>query len=710
MLNFISTRVTLWNLSMSFMLKCIKCSAIYIFVHICLFLSILSANIDKALVESTILINLKEFPRNSADFTVKNQRRLSAVASTSIQEVVDLNQTALTQISPLTDSLTKTFSSFPTESMLEAFEYAISYLSANKTNFNLSDQDILGGFKSSIIAFLDASDAKGDILTTTVSELPYVIFSNLIPEKVNSWNDSAPKWAKDLSQILIESISESNIKSNKTDLQNIVAKESITALLKIIKDSTVPSNGLLPSITPIDQSRSIANQEMSFDGEPNFMKIDPEKTRLLEFAAKGLADGLFNHDPTPLTSIAIQGFSKVLGESTISGAIEYLSALEGDNSLFAYEVTKALATGLTLGAVYNSSSLIEYRDLSFPETAAESISNSIAYQVIVSSIEQQNGYLLNRLAESVSFGSAMGAQIASVLDRSLNFEDGWELYNRNALAKATSSGSANGSINAASQYIENDPTIDDTSAKTTRREILDVANGSALGSLIGNTGLAVYYPTLMQPIINQSAQGATSGGITAKNLSLVDKLKGVTEEFEIEIARALAHGAAHGALFQVVGLINDSMPDKRTYDFEAISAAEAVSYGSTYGAITGGIQSGEDGLIIKQAIYQGVSEGATVGASLALGYDTAVADIVELKSSISIRSAIKKTNEEAAIKANSSMAVKAIQTSSKDMLFLMRKFNINPLYTNPTRIFSNPDAVQEESLPFKDKFPVASPI
>jgi len=695
---------------MSLLSKYINCTSIFLFVHFCPFLSILNANIDKTLVESTILINLKEFPRNPAGIVTKNQRRLSAVARTSIQEVVDLNQSAVPQISSLTDSLTKTFSSFPKESMLDAFEYSIGYLSTNKINFNLTDQDILAGFKSSIIAFLDASETKGDILTTTFSKLPDVIFSNLIPEKVNSWNGNAPKWAKDLSQILIESVSESNIVSNKTDLQNVVAKESVTALLKIIKNSTVSSNGFSPSITSIDQSRTIANQEMSFDGEPNFMKFDPEKTRLLEFAAKGLADGLFNVGSTPLSSMTIQGFSKVLGESTISGAIEYLSALEGDNSLFTYEVTKALATGLTLGAVYNSSSSIEYRDLLFPETAAESISNVIAYQVIASSIEQQNGYLLNRLAESVSFGSAMGAQIASVLDRSWDFEDGWELYNRNALAKATSSGSANGSINAASQHIENDPTIDDTNGKTTRREILDVASGSALGSLIGNTGLAVYYPTLMQPIINQSAQGATSGGITAKNLSLVDKPPDVTEEFEIEIARALAHGAAHGALFQVVGLNSNSMPDKRTYDFDTISAAEAVSYGSTYGAITGGIQSGEDGLIIKQAIYQGVSEGATVGASLALGYDTAVADIVELKSSIAIKAAIKKTNDEAAVKANSSMAVKTIQTSSQDMLFLMRKFNINPLYTNPTRIFSNPDAVEKESLPFKDKFPVASPI
>jgi hypothetical protein len=384
--------------------------------------------------------------------------------------------------------------------------------------------------------------------------------------------------------------------------------------------------------------------------------------------------------------------------------------LEGDNSLFTYAVTKALSTGLTLSAVYNSASTEEYRELLLAETAAESIAQAISSQVIISSIAQQNGHLLNRLAESASFGSAMGAQMASVLDKSWEFEDGWELYNRNNLAKATSKGSAYGAINAASQYIENDPSVDDTNNKTSRREILDIASGSALGSLIGNTGLAVYYPTLLQPIISQSAQGATTGGITAKNLSLIDKPKGVTEEFEIEIARALAHGAAHGALFQVVGLKNDSMPDKRTYDFETIAAAEAVSYGSTYGAITGGIESGEDGLIIKQAIYQGTSEGATVGASLALGYDSAIADIIELKSSMAINSAIKKTNDEAAVKANSSMAVKTIQTSSQDMLFLMRKFNINPLYTNPTRIFSNPDALEEESLPFKDKFPVASPI
>ena len=668
------------------------------------------ATIDKALVESAILINLQEFPSSTDNIRNTNQRRLSVNAGTSIQGIIDLNRSSLPEIDPLTSSLTSTFSSFPNENLLEAVEYSINYLSNNKENFNLSDQDLLAGIKSSVIAFLNSSESTGSDLLEVIPNLPGIVFKNLIPVKVDSWGGNIPTWAKELSITLMESISEASITADKNELKKLASRATTSTVLQIINDSTIKSNGLLPSITPVDPSREVASQEMSFDGTASFMKFDTEKTRLLEFTAKGLADGFFANDSTPLSAENIQVYSQVLGESTISGAVEYLSSLEGDNSLFTYEVTKALSTGLTLSAVYNSASTEEYRELMLAEIAAESISQAISSQIIISSIAQQNGHLLHRLAESASFGSAMGAQMASVLDKSWEFEDGWELYNRNNLAKATSKGSAYGAINAASQYIENDPTVEDTNDKTSRREILDIASGSALGSLIGNTGLAVYYPTLLQPIISQSAQGATTGGITAKNLSLIDKPKGVTEEFEIEIARALAHGAAHGALFQVVGLKNDSMPDKRTYDFETIAAAEAVSYGSTYGAITGGIESGEDGLIIKQAIYQGTTEGATVGASLALGYDSAIADIVEIKSSMAIKSAIKKTNDEAAVKANSSMAVKTIQTSSQDMLFLMRKFNINPLYTNPTRIFSNPDAVEEESLPFKDKFPVASPI
>ncbi len=670
----------------------------------------LKANMNRALVESTILINLQEIRGTKINSTKKNQRRLSQGAGTSIQNAVEQSKAVLPDLLPLTNSLTNTFSNLGNESLLEAVKFAINYLAQNKLNFTLSDTDLLAGINSVLISFMQASEAKGDDLANTIIQLPQIVFSNLIPDKVKSWNGSIPVWSRDLSQVLINSINKAKIKTDPEVLQKTVAKSSVAALLKILSESTNTADGFSPLITNVEATRAVKNDEMLFDGVPNFMKFDPEKARFLEFAAKGLSDGLFTNTDGALSEQNIRNYSKTLGSGIMEGTVEFISGLPGDNTLFTYEITKALSTGLTLGAVYNTSSNEESRNLFLPEITAEVLSQEIAFSAISSTLDQGSALKLNRLAESVSFGTAMGAQLASVLDKTWEYEDGWEIYARNSLAKATAKGSANGAINAASKYIENDPTIEDTNNKTTRREILDVASGSALGSLIGNTGLAVYYPTIMQPIINYSAQGATSGGITADNLSMVDKPKGVTEEFEIEIARALAHGAANGAIFQIVGLKNESMPDKRTYDFETISAAEAVSYGSTYGAITGGIKSGEDGLIIKQAIYQGTSEGATAGASLALGYDASVADLVELKSSIAIKAAIKKNNDEAAIKANSTMAVKTIQTSSQDMLLLMRKFNINPLYTNPTRIFSNPDAVDEEALPFKEKFPIASPI
>ena len=91
---------------------------------------------DKALVESTILINLKEFPRSKVINSPNNQRRLSVAASTSIQDAVVADQSNLSDITPLTNSLSNTFSTLTGDSLLEALEYAILYLSINKTNFN----------------------------------------------------------------------------------------------------------------------------------------------------------------------------------------------------------------------------------------------------------------------------------------------------------------------------------------------------------------------------------------------------------------------------------------------------------------------------------------------------------------------------------------------------------------------------------------------
>ena len=56
-------------------------------------------------------------------------------------------------------------------------------------------------------------------------------------------------------------------------------------------------------------------------------------------------------------------------------------------------------------------------------------------------------------------------------------------------------------------------------------------------------------------------------------------------------------------------------------------------------------------------------------------------------------------------------ATKKVKTSSRDMLLLIRKFNINPNTTNPATIFQRPNSKQSgNDFPFPDKFPAATPI
>ena len=199
--------------------------------------------------------------------------------------------------------------------------------------------------------------------------------------------------------------------------------------------------------------------------------------------------------------------------------------------------------------------------------------------------------------------------------------------------------------------------------------------------------------------------------MATSNLHEVDPIPGTTEQIEIAIARAIAHGAAMGAVFQIVGIQQDSKPDQRTYDMNTISAVESVSYGSTYGAITGGLgPGGEDPCIIQQAVKQGAYEGSTAGAALGLGVSEQYADTLSLRSEAAIKTAIRTSNQKAAADANSNMAVKTIQASSRDMLQLMKLYKISPRYTNPSGIFSNPNRKEQDKNIFKEAFPVASPI
>ncbi len=743
--------------TISSLLSCFACSLVHTHAS-----EPTGSSFDKSIIETSVLINLKSIIQNGqSEINPRTNRRLSSQYSaigTAPAQSIDSNVTqrgnggslnhfnnipdantsfpTLYVSSPIsTDgtfktSLTNIFDSMPATSITDGLDYAIDYLAANKVSLGLSDQSLILAIKTVYAAFLQSAVNANTDLTQAITDIPFRTLSNIIPDRILLWNQEAPKWTKLTAQALVEAISESNYPGDKNALIGIASRSTMSGILKLVNDSTNQAIGFYPGIETIDSSRAISNVTMKFDGSLNkFKNFDPAKTRVLEFAAKGLADGIFLSSTLSKTNIPI--LSKEIGFNATAGAIEYLHSLGDDHSQFAFEITKSIASGLSLGAVYASASQPSYLLEDLPAITAEEISRAVSEGAITQSLILGNGYSLNRLAETSAFGSSMGTQLASVVDKSWDYKNEWASVSRHLLAEASSKGSTSGALDASIGYtatqadidagrattlnqfvkfIEDDPSIPDTNFKTTRQEVLGVANGSASGALLGSTAFAVYYPTLLQPVINYSSQGVNKGGILAANLSQVDKPQGVTEQFEIEVARSLAHGAAMGALFQIVGLLDDSMPDKRTYDVETINAVESVTYGSTFGAITGGLQAGEDAIIIKQAIHQGASEGARAGTALGLGVAESVADTLATKSDAAINTAVRVANDKAAVDANSNMAVKTVKASSRDILQLMRLYNISPRYTNPSGIFSNPNRKAQDDRLFKETFPVASPI
>jgi len=742
--------------TISFLLSCFACSLVHTHAS-----EPTDSSFDRSIIETSVLINLKSILQNGqTEANSGTNRRLSsqytAIGNTPAQPI-DSNVTqrgnggslnhfnnipdantsfpTLYVSSPIsTDgtfqtSLTNIFDSMPATSLADGLDYAIDYLAANKVSLGLSDQSLALAIKTVYAAFLQSAVNSNTDLTQAITDIPFRTLSNIIPDRILLWNQDAPKWTKLTSQALVEAISESNYPGDKNALIGIASRSTMSGILKLVNESTNPAIGFYPGIETIDSSRTTSNVTMKFDGSLNkFKNFDPAKTRVLEFAAKGLADGIFLSSALTKTNIPI--LSKEIGFNAAAGAIEYLHSLGDDHSQFAFEITKSIASGLSLGAVYASASQPSYLLEDLPAIAAEEMSRSVSEGAVTQSLILGNGYSLNRLAETSAFGSSMGTQLASVADKSWEYKNEWASVNRHLLAEASSKGSTSGALDASIGYtatqadidagrattlgfvkfIEDDPSIPDTNFKTTRQEVLGVANGAASGALLGNTAFAVYYPTLLQPVINYSSQGVNKGGILAANLSQVDKPQGVTEQFEVEVARSLAHGAAMGAIFQIVSLLDDSMPDKRTYDVETINAVESVTYGSTFGAITGGIEAGEDAIIIKQAIHQGATEGARAGAALGLGVPESVADTLATKSQAAINTAVRTANDKAAVDANSNMAVKTVKASSRDILQLMRLYNISPRYTNPSGIFSNPNSKGQDDRLFKETFPVASPI
>ena len=645
---------------------------------------------------------------------------------------------------------------------IQAIDYAIDYMTLNKVSLSLTDDELAVGIKTVFSAYFATfsvepegtpeeiekqREEQENAIESGIGEIPRIAMENFLQKKDTDFT----KWGWILSKALMETLIEKDLDTpeNLELLSNSFTNSALSIMESFPDNDLLATNFDLGVVSPEDPEY---DDKMKFDSSDEFPKFNPEKSRVFENISKGLADGFFKH---PNFSELVSDnedvesglnlsdyFSMELGDDdnpmhaiakgAISGVTDYFVETPGDNSAFLVEVNKAVSFGLTAGVISSTNGIQNYIEQGLPQLATEKISQLIAYESIEQTLQSMENTeaaetysdsaknILTKIAESAAYGSARGSQVASILGNIWDHLDTFEEYKRQEIAKAVSKGSTKGAVSAANESspislsgIETNPDLQDEYDESLEN-ILNVSQSAAMGSLFGNTAMAVYFPVEdIQSIINLSAQGATGGAIGSSNIP--EKLPNVTENVEVDIVRASSQGAAMGAIFATNSLL-EARPDLVRSDEVTLSTIEAVTYGATYGSIETGIGEmvGEEALILKQASMQGVTEGSKIGINLALGKgieDDLMSEADTLKSIANIQTAITTTNDQAAKNANSSVATKTIRTSSNDMLLLMRKFNINPRFTNPTKIFKGTVTKKfGEDFPVDSNVSYASPI
>ena len=407
----------------------------------------------------------------------------------------------------------------------------------------------------------------------------------------------------------------------------------------------------------------------------------------------------------------------MLSKSLLEGLFNFSSEIGSEeNADFTLELLKSTSSGVSQG-----STKVLFSDVNLAETGkaieySEELSYYLSSNGIVTASETGNlGIGYNDIAEAISFGTAMGARLMGEnQDKIMNQIDPTLTNPKNTrklLSKALSSGSSNGSLTAIANIAATDNAIGWENVK-------EVASQAAKGAMIANVANVIYFgeDDELLPIINFSAQGATYGATKTLALNNVEKPQGLTEDLTVEVARTSSHGSSLGATFAAVGL-KSANPVTNENDTVSNKSVQAVAYGATIGSILGASESGNgDPIVVKQASKQGVTEGSLIGSGFATDYQESFfvendVEDMELAAKKNILSSINSMNADASLEAMNSLATKKVKTSSRDMLLLIRKFNISPNTTNPATIYQRPTKKKSgDDFPFTDKFPAATPI
>ena len=725
--------------------------------------TILQAKLSTTMLDSILLINLGGVNELVKDSNTKERRSL--VPKETLEQQIGPDGTNAPPVLPesitshfesshgpplvtndgLTEALSEAFSLDGNPPTIEDFETSIKNLAETKQDYGLSNKSFLSSTKSMISAYLRAG---GDVKLET--NLSAILFSNILPKTLD-WGGDAASWIKSIAQISVESF-----------IEEERSMDEIAQLSSSFASTTVDLIHNNPYNLNID---SVIDPLTLSDRQNSGLNIAPTKTQLLQQLGVGITQGFFavkefNSDDDGLTLSDFEIFSQSTSSpnSSNGGAIEtniltsfYNGLIEGvvelereatqedidaglasisgekiaqDSQLFLYEAVKASANGFLLATTVVATSRVEYLDAALHLDVAEKVSRQISQSVLVHdslTTEGTTQYTMSedwievdRVAESAALGAAMGSQLATVLPKSLEYTDSWEVSTniRREISKSVARGSSSGSVNSAAWLGSlTNPNVPQQTVLN-GNQIEKVARGTSLGSMMGNTGLAIYYPTdQLVPIINLTAQGSAYGSTNAGNLSLIkpDSI----ETIDVGVARQSALGSAMGAIFEPTVLL-ELNPALNSNEKQTVDHLTAASFGATFGAILGlqandleiisrnGASQFEESRVVEvqQATKQGSIEGALAGAKLSLGLDNL--DNGSLKSKTVMLKAVNNANTKAAANSTSSTAAQALKTNSQDMLLLMKKFGINPRYTNPAKMYKRPVVVQVDDPPIDD--------
>ena len=606
------------------------------------------------------------------------------------------------------------FSNINNGQHLAAFDYSIDYLiqskiSSSGTGFPINEESLLDAVETVTKVFLEEASVDGvddDLFQQNTSR---ILLENFVTNQdgLDSLNLSISERINKLSSLYTNALGQTaSINAVGSGLSNFFY--STLSLYSNDNPNLIDYNqtDLSIGIEAVSKTDNAQSDVMLFGGTDQFYNFDPAKSNFVTKAANGITEAFIK--TYDLDSNAFD----VLSKSLLEGLFNFSSEIGSEeNADFTLELLKSTSSGVSQG-----STKVLFSDVNLAETGkaieySEELSYYLSSNGILTASETGNlGIGYNDIAEAISFGTAMGAHSENTLDQ-LTTPLTNPANTRKLLSKALSSGSSHGSLTAIANIAATDNAIGWENVK-------EVASQAAKGAMIANVANVIYFgeDDELLPIINFSAQGATYGATKTLALNNVEKPQGLTEDLTVEVARTSSHGSSLGATFAAVGL-KSANPVTNENDTVSNKSVQAVAYGATIGSILGASESGNgDPIVVKQASKQGVTEGSLIGSGFATDYQESFfvendVEDMELAAKKNILTSINSMNADASLEAMNSLATKKVKTSSRDMLLLIRKFNISPNTTNPATIYQRPTKKKSgDDFPFTDKFPAATPI